>query len=172
MTRVQQTGVRVFRSSEPAHGRPTFLALIGFVGLGLLVGLAGTAAGAPAAGGWYASLRQPLPLPPAAALAGAWVVVHMLAGLAAWRVWRRTGTGPSLRLWGWLLIASALWVPAFLGLRTPALGLVVLACLLPLTVLAIRAFRRVDVPAALLMLPHAACVLLVTVVNGGVVLMN
>lgn len=101
-----------------------------------------------------------------------WTTLYVLIGIAAWLAWRQPLADPerrgrALRLWGWQLLANALWTPAFFGLRSPALGLLVLAALLPLIALTLRAFLALDRRAALLMLPYLLWSLYATYLNAG-----
>jgi tryptophan-rich sensory protein len=134
--------------------------------------VAGAAIGLPVLDGWYAGLAKPPGTPSAWLLMPLWLAPHVLLGLAAWLVWRRTGTGPSLRLWGWLLLADALWAPAFFGLHSAALGLAMVLALVPLLLLTLRAFRQVDRAAAWSLAPYAAWLAGLGYVNAGIVLMN
>lgn len=116
---------------------------------------------------WYLTLRPPPLTPPGVVFGPVWTVLYVLMGVAAWRVWRTKGHAAALRLWGWQLAANALWTPAFFGLRSPTLGLVVILGLLALIVLTIRAFRAHDRWAAAMLLPYLAWVCFATYLNAG-----
>jgi len=90
-----------------------------------------------------------------------------MMGLAAWLVWRRTGVGRSLRLWGWQLGVNALWTPAFFGLHSPPLALAVVLVLLGLIAVTVRAFQRIQPVAAWLMLPYLAWTAFATYLTIG-----
>jgi len=165
--------VRAFEAPEHnPRGLPSLLALLGFIGLGLLVGAAGGAITADSVRGWYLTLNRPPGVPPDWAFAVVWTALYVLMGIAAWLAWRRQGHRRALRLWGWQLLANALWTPAFFGLHSLALGLVVLAALLPLIALAIRAFLPLDRRAAGLMLPYLLWSLYATYLNAGFLWLN
>ena len=115
---------------------------------------------------------MPPATPPNWLFAPVWTVLYIMLGTAAWLVWNRRGASRPLLLWGWQLAANAAWVPAFFGLRNPGLALVVIAVILALTVLTIRAFRRVCRAAGWLMLPYAGWVLFAAYLNAGVWLLN
>ncbi len=145
---------------------------MGFVGLALLVGLADAALTAGAAKGWYLSLTRPPGTPPTwlfGALSG---VLYAMIGTAAWRVWQRTGAGPTLRLWGWQLGVNAAWAPVFLGLRSPLLSLLVVLALLPLIGVTIRRFRSIDRGAGGLMIPYWLWTLYALYLNAGFCYLN
>lgn len=116
----------------------------------------GAGIGAHALEGWFLSLRQPPGLLPRGVFGPAWLAIYVSMGVAGWLVWRRCGGSHPIRLWGWQLALNAAWVPAFLGLRSPLLGLAVLAALLPMIVLTIRSFAGLRPLAAWLMVPYGA----------------
>ncbi len=148
------------------------LALVGFVGLCLLVGAVGGSLTAPALRLWYPSLVAPPGTPPNWLFAPVWAALYVMIGTAAWLVWRRCGASRQVRLWGWQLAANALWVPAFFGLHSPRLGMAVMAAVLVLTALTIRAFLPVRRVAAWLMLPYAAWSVYAAYLNAGFWFLN
>ena len=143
------------------------LALVGFVGLCLLVGAAGGAIMAGTDRGWYASLVRPPGTPPNWVFGPVWTCLYALIGVAGWMVWRRTTATRPLRLWGWQLAANAFWVPAFFALRSPLLALADMIVLLVLTLLTIRAFAPVQRLAAWLMAPYLAWICLAAYLTAG-----
>ncbi len=109
------------------------MALVGFVGLALLVGAVDGTLTAAGAGSWYLSLTAPPGTPPAAVFGPVWTLLYLLMGTAAWLVWRQprpAGKRAALRLWGWQLLLNAGWAPAFFRLHSPGLSLIVLLTLL------------------------------------------
>ena len=128
-------------------------------------------------GGWYQAIVRPPGTPPDWLFAPVWAVLYVLMGVSAWLVWREQDVAPrrtfaALRLWGWQLLVNAAWTPAFFGLRSPALGLVVIVALLALIALTMLVFRRVSSTAATLLLPYAVWVIYATYVNIGFVALN
>lgn len=117
--------------------------------------------------GWYQAQVHPPGTPPDWVFAPVWTTLYVMIGVAAWLVWKRVGAVPALRLWGWQLLANALWTPAFFGLRNPALGMAVILTMLVLIVMTIRAFFRVERRAALLMVPYLAWACYATWLNFG-----
>ncbi len=148
------------------------LALVGFVGLCLLVGAVGGSLTAQAVRVWYPSLTAPPGTPPNWLFPPVWAVLYTLLGTAAWLVWRKRGPSRPLRLWGWQLAANALWVPAFFGLHMPWLGLIVMAVMQVLTALTVRAFLPVHRAAAWLVLPYWLWISYATYLNAGFSLLN
>jgi len=158
----------------PSSSAPVspILALVGFIGLCLLVAAVDGSMAVRALHYSHRTLRAPAGVMPVWALAPAWTVLSAMIGVAAWLVWKRLGAAPSLRLWGWQLAASALWAPVFFGLHSPGLALGVLAVLLLLVGLTIRTFRRFDRRAAVLMIPYAVWCLYVGYLNAGFLLLH
>ncbi len=148
------------------------LALVGFVGLCVLVGAVGGSMTARAVHHWYATLHAPPGTPPNWVFAPVWGTLYVMIGVAGWLVWKRLGAAPSLRLWGWQLAANALWAPVFFGLHSPAFAMVVIVLMLLLIGLTIRAFRRINRAAFLLMLPYAFWCLYAAYLNAGFVVLN
>jgi tryptophan-rich sensory protein len=148
------------------------LALIGFVGLCLLVSAVGGSMTAHAIRPWYESLSAPPGTPPNWLFGPVWGVLYIMLGVSAWLVWRRRGPSRPLRMWGWQLLANALWVPAFFGLHRPGLAIFVMAAMLILTGLTIRAFLPVRRLAAWLLLPYATWCVYAAYLNMGFWLLN
>jgi tryptophan-rich sensory protein len=147
---------------------------VGFVGLCLLAG--GVGAGMTATGmrSWYVALARPPGTPPNWVFGPVWTTLYVMMGVAAWRVWRAGAEAVprGLRLWGWQLLANALWAPAFFGLHSPALALAVIAVLLGLIGATIRAFAAQDRLAAALLLPYALWACYATYLNAGFLWLN
>ena len=148
------------------------LALVGFVGLCLLVGLVGGSMTARAVHHWYLTLHAPPGTPANWVFAPVWGALYVMIGVAGWLVWRRIGAAPPLRLWGWQLAANALWAPTFFGLHSPAMAMGVMTVLLVMIALTIRSFRRIHRPAAILMMPYGAWCLYAAYLNAGFLVLN
>ena len=145
---------------------------MGFVGLCLLVGVSGGTITATALHSWYPTLAKPSITPPEWIYAPVWAVLYVMMGVSGWMVWQRNGASRALRLWGWQLAANALWVPAFFGLRSAALGLVDLMLMLILIGVTIHAFRRVRRLAAWLLVPYFAWCVFAAYLNAGFLVLN
>jgi tryptophan-rich sensory protein len=167
---------RVFQNTDPnewgsypessAPVSPV-LALVGFVGLCLLVAAADGSIVAGAARGWYLSLNRPPGTPPNWVFAAVWTALYAMIGLAGWLAWRRTVGTRALRLWGWQLAANAFWTPAFFALHSPPLAFAICLVLLGLIALTLRAFLPLRPAAAWLMAPYLAWTGYVTYLTAG-----
>ena len=167
---------RVFQNSDPnewgsypgssAPVSPA-LALVGFVGLCLLVAAADGSIVARAARGWYLSLNHPPGTPPNWVFGAVWSVLYGMIGVSGWLAWRRAVAPRPLRLWGWQLAANACWTPAFFGLRSPPLAFAVCLVLLVLIALTMRAFLPLRRLAAWLLTPYLAWTGYATYLTAG-----
>lgn len=175
----------VFQITDPRHGKgpgspgppaapPAHvgLALVGFVGLALLVGAADGALTASSVRGWYLSLVHPPGTPPDAVFGPVWSVLYVLMGVSAWRVWRRVQAGPALRLWGWQLAANAAWTPVFFGLHQPLPALGVMLALIALIGLTLRRFAAIDRAAGWLLVPYLLWTGYALYLNAGIWWLN
>jgi benzodiazapine receptor len=140
---------------------------VGFVGLCLLVGAADSGLTSGATRGWYLSLDRPPGTPPNWAFGPVWMTLYVLIGVAGWLVWRRTGAGPAVRLWGWQLAANAAWNPAFFGMHNIGLALAIIVVMIATIAMAIRAFAGISRPAAWLMAPYLAWTCFAAYLNAG-----
>jgi translocator protein len=169
--------VRVFQDSHhPERGSSGFsapwLALVGFVGLCLLVGAADAAVTQPAMRGWYLSLAAPPGTPPRWVFAPICTVIYVLVGTAAWLAWGAPGHRRALRLWGWQLLVNALWAPCFFGLHAPAAACVIIVALLALITATTVAFLRLSAAAGVLLFPYLLWTCYATYLNAGFWLLN
>ncbi|MGI4954925.1 MAG: TspO/MBR family protein [Janthinobacterium lividum] len=166
---------RAFQPIEPPARRArrhSLLALLGFIGLCLLVLVANGTVTAANTGGWYQSLRRPPGTPPDWVFAPVWTTLYLAIGVSAWLVWRRVEVGverkrAALRSWGWQLLANALWPPAYFGMHALGLGLVVIALMLATITATILRFWPIERRAAWLLVPYLAWVVYATYLNAG-----
>jgi translocator protein len=133
--------------------------------LGVIAGLTAGAAvlGASAQRGanddWYDGLRKPRFTPPKAVFGPVWTGLYALIALSGYRVWkapRSRRRRAALGLWGAQLVLNAAWTPLFFGLRRPLAALVDLVALTGTAGAYAAAARKVDRPAAIMMLPYLA----------------
>ena len=146
--------------------------MAGFLGLCLLVLVANGAVTAGSVQGWYRELRRPPGTPPNWVFGPVWTVLYVLIGVSAWLVWRRVDVAmhrkrAALRMWGWQLLANALWPAAFFGLHSLGLGMAVIAAMVVMIGLTMRAFWPLQRGAALLLTPYLAWVCYAAYLNAG-----
>lgn len=136
------------------------------VGLGVFSGIAN------APGDWYQALEKPFFNPPAFLFAPVWTLLYVLIGVAGARLWLKAPASAAMQLWFGQMILNFLWSPAFFGLQSPLLGLVVILCLLAAILAFVQMARPVDRVASLLFLPYAAWVAFATLLNLSILILN
>jgi tryptophan-rich sensory protein len=132
----------------------TWLALAGWLG----VTFAAAALGALfLPGEWYAQLRKPTWNPPNWLFGPVWTTLYLMMALAAWLVWRRGGFAAQrmpLVIFSIQLGLNALWSPLFFGLKNPGLAFAEIVLLWFAILDTLVVFWRVQVAAALLLVPY------------------
>jgi tryptophan-rich sensory protein len=143
-------------NAAAALSRPR-TALLLFLGVTLLTGMAGGLATEAGKDGWYERLAKPDWTPPDAAFPIVWTALYVAMAVAAWRVWRRAGwRQPALRLFWTQLAVNFAWSFLFFAWHRIGLALADAALLLILVAATAMLFLRIDRPAGLLMVPYLA----------------
>jgi translocator protein len=139
------------------------------------VGLTGSWVTLPKIATWYATIAKPGFTPPNAVFGPVWTTLYVLMSVAAWRI-SSAPVGPrrrtALTLFVGQLALNGLWSPAFFGLESPRLGLVVIVPLLAVLAATVVAFWRMDRLAGGLLLPYLLWVGYATALNVAVVALN
>lgn len=140
--------------------------------LASLIGASVTLSGA---GSWYATLEKPFFNPPSWIFGPVWTVLYVFIGVASYLVWRNS-TSPwysRTMTWYWMqLVLNAMWSPAFFGMQSPLLGLVVIVPLTLLAWICVYAFWLRSRIASLLMLPYGLWLGYATVLNASIFWLN
>jgi translocator protein len=125
---------------------------------------------------WYATLHKPAFNPPNWIFAPVWTVLYALMAVAVWRILAvRVGARPrrkALAAFFAQLALNAAWSWLFFGLHSPVLGLVDIVPQLGLILLSIELFRRLDLAAALCLVPLAGWVGFATILNASIWVLN
>jgi translocator protein len=106
---------------------------------------------------WYDGLRKPRLNPPKAVFGPVWSGIYSLIAYSGYRVWRTPRSRrrrAALGLWGTQLVLNAAWSPLFFGLRNPLAAFVDLASLFGTVTAYTAVARKLDKPAALMMVPY------------------
>ena len=161
-------GTRVIPDSDRL---PTWLPLVGLVGLCLAVGFIGGQVTAESVRTWYPTLAKPSFQPPGAVFGPVWTVLYVLMAVSAWLVWRASD-GATLLPWWLQLALNAVWSPIFFGAQAPLPALFVIVALLAAIVWTIVRFAHHSKVAAWLLAPYLAWVSFATVLNASIVALN
>ncbi len=117
---------------------------------------------------WYAGLRKPEFAPRMSLFRPAWSGLYALIALSGYRVWRERRSPArrrALALWSAQILLNAAWYPLIYRRRSLFAGLVEALALAGTTVAYTAVARRVDRPAAILMLPYIGWLGYVGLVN-------
>ncbi len=151
--------------------RTQIIALAGFIGLCLAVGVAGGGLTFGDFHLWYLSLTAPPLRPPAWIFAPVSIAMYLMLAVAGWLVWRQPDVRwqhhRALISWGWQLGLTAIWAPLFFGLHLILPALAVIVSLFLALILTVTKFRRLNGSAALLMLPYLVWVGFAGYLNAG-----
>jgi len=123
---------------------------------------------------WFTTLAKPSWNPPSWLLAPVWTLLYVLMGIACYLIWKSDHPQKKtlLKLYAIQLILNALWSPAFFGMQSPLLGLMVIVPLWVAIVLCIIQFRKVSSLASGLMVPYLLWVTFATALNTAILLLN
>ena len=118
---------------------------------------------------WYAGVAKPWFNPPNWIFAPVWTTLYVLMAYSVWRVLKVGRRNPELRtgllLFFGQLTLNALWSWLFFGLNNPLAGLVNILPQLLLIIATISWFRKIDLIAAVCLMPLAAWVAFASVLN-------
>jgi tryptophan-rich sensory protein len=174
---LRRGGVR----TKVARTRPGKGSLLGTaLGLAAFAGASLLAAGVGARvtrrnKGWYRLLRKSDHNPPDKVFSLVWPVLYTLGVVSAWRVARAPASrerSRALALWGTQLACNAAWSPLFFGAHRPRAAMADLwANTASLAAYALEA-RKVDRPAAFLVLPNLGWLGFAATLNGSILARN
>ncbi len=126
---------------------------------------------------WYATLLKPSWTPPAWLFPVVWNVLYLLMALSLWRLWERSRehvAGAQRVIWLFLaqLALNAAWTPTFFGLHAIWSGLLIIVALAIVLAVTISAARRVDRPAAWMLVPYLAWIVYASSLNAAIAVLN
>jgi len=136
-----------------AKRRPLLIFLL----VTLAVGASASVFTEPSIPTWYAALIHPVFAPPNWLFAPVWTTLYVLMAVAAWRVWRLSGT-KSLEMGAYAaqLLFNFAWSAIFFAAHRIGLAFIDICVLLGLILVTTILFWRRDRLAGLLFLPYLA----------------
>ena len=118
---------------------------------------------------WYAGLAKPSFNPPNWIFAPVWTTLFILMAYSVWRIMKASGsrsdTRKALSLFFLQLALNTLWSCVFFGMHNPGGALLEIIPQLLLILMTIVAFRKLDVVAAICLIPLAAWVAFASLLN-------
>ncbi|TDQ16925.1 TspO/MBR related protein [Algoriphagus boseongensis] len=123
---------------------------------------------------WYLTINRPSWNPPNWLFGPVWTLLYILMGIACYLIWKSEHPQKKqlLTLYFIQLVLNALWSPAFFGMESPILGLVVIIPLWVMILLCIFQFRKVNKWASILMVPYLFWVSFATALNFAIWYLN
>lgn len=147
---------------QPSRYRSLMFFLLATLGVGATASLFTT----PNIPGWYAGLIKPSFNPPNWVFAPVWTTLYVMMGVAAWRVWRKTGLKDIALYAFWAqLFLNFCWSGIFFALHQPGLALIELMLLDAALLATLILFWSRDRLAGLLMVPYMAWTSFATLLN-------
>ncbi|SEF82757.1 TspO/MBR family protein [Algoriphagus boritolerans] len=123
---------------------------------------------------WFPTLIKPGWNPPSWLFGPVWTLLYILMGIACFLIWKSDHPQKKamLKLYTAQLVLNALWSPAFFGMQSPLLGLLVIIPLWVAIVLCIIQFRKASPLSSGLMVPYLLWVTFATALNTAILAMN
>ena len=150
----------------------SFLAFLVLFVLVFSVAYLGSLATDSGVGSWYRQLEKPFWTPPSWLFAPVWTILYVLMTISAWLVWRRTGVGWPLWLFGIHLVLNLLWSILFFGLQLPGWAFLEMALRVVAIALVQLSFATIHRKAAMLLIPYLVWVVYASTLNGAIWWMN
>ncbi len=151
------------------------MALVAIVVVFVASAIGGLATG-PNIPTWYATIEKPWFTPPNWVFGPVWTVLYAMLAFAFWRILRLPADTPGRRgalIWFLAQIGlNAAWSVAFFGMRSPELGIAVIAALWLSIVGNMAAFLRLDRLAGWIFVPYLAWVSFAAALNIAIAWLN
>lgn len=123
-------------------------------------------------GDWYQTLDKPFFNPPSWLFGPVWTILYVMIGIAGARIWQMAPRSAAMQVWFAQFALNIMWSPAFFGMQSPALGLVVILPLLASILVFIVKARPIDRLSSWFFVPYAAWVSFATVLNATLFSIN
>ena len=154
----------------------SILALLVSILLAQGVGLLGSIATVPNIDPWYRALEKPVFTPPDSLFPIIWPLLFLLMAVAAWLVWTKRETYPvantAIVWYAVQLFFNLAWSFLFFGLQSPTAAFVEILLLFTAILITTWYFQKVDIKAAILMMPYILWVGYAMVLNASIAFLN
>jgi len=139
-------------------------------------GIFGSLATFEAVPGWYITLEKPFFAPPNWIFGPVWIILYFLMGVSLYIVWENELKSKTRNIFfvvfGIQLILNTLWSSLFFGLKSPLLGLIDILILDVMLVVTIFYAKRVSKYAAMLLIPYMVWIIIASVLNYAIMVLN
>jgi len=125
---------------------------------------------------WYITLEKPFFAPPNWIFGPVWIILYFLMGVSLYIVWKDELKSKTRNVFFVVfaiqLILNALWSLLFFGLKSPLLGLIDILILDVMLVVTIFYAKRVSKYAAMLLIPYMVWIIIASVLNYAILVLN
>jgi len=125
---------------------------------------------------WYITLEKPFFAPPNWIFGPVWIILYYLMGVSLYIVWKDELKSKTRNVFFVVfaiqLILNALWSLLFFGLKSPLLGLIDILILDVMLVVTIFYATRVSKYAAMLLIPYMVWIIIASVLNYAILVLN
>ncbi|MCS5490937.1 TspO/MBR family protein [Algoriphagus limi] len=153
---------------------PNWLKLIISLALPQIVGGTGAYFTITSIGSWYQTINKPSFNPPNWLFGPVWTTLYILMGISCYLIWESDHPHKKslLTLYFVQLALNGIWSPAFFGMESPLLGLIIILPLLVLIIFCVKKFRVISPWASGLMIPYLLWVSFASVLNFSIWWLN
>ncbi len=153
---------------------PNWLKLIISLALPQIVGGTGAYFTITSIGSWYQTINKPSFNPPNWLFGPVWTTLYILMGISCYLIWKSDHPQKKslLTLYFVQLALNGIWSPAFFGMESPLLGLIIILPLLVLIIFCVKKFRVISPWASGLMIPYLLWVSFASVLNFSIWWLN
>lgn len=125
-------------------------------------------------GSWYQTINKPSFNPPSWIFGPVWTSLYIMIGISLYLIWKSNHLFKKKAMWlfGIQMVLNALWSPAFFGLESPLLGLIVIIPLWVSILACIKVFKPISNLAAYLFIPYFLWVSFATLLNASIWYLN
>ncbi|SNS30785.1 TspO and MBR related proteins [Belliella buryatensis] len=125
-------------------------------------------------GSWYQTINKPSFNPPSWVFGPVWTTLYIMIGISLYLIWKSNHPFKQRALWlfGIQMVLNALWSPAFFGLESPLLGLIVIIPLWISILACIKLFKPISNTAAYLFIPYFLWVSFASLLNASIWYLN
>jgi benzodiazapine receptor len=160
-------------SADDDHKRAKRRPLLAFILVTLFIGAGASVFTEPSIPTWYAGLVHPAIAPPNWVFAPVWTTLYILMAVAAWRVWRVTGTrSAEMIAYGVQLALNFCWSAIFFAAHQIGLALLEIIALDVAILVTTLLFFRKDRIAGLLFLPYLGWTVFASVLTHAFWVLN
>lgn len=149
-----------------------YFSLLPFLMLVFAAGALGSYYTIPAVQGWYQDINKPSWTPPDAIFGPVWTMLYIMIAISGWRAWNAAQKKSALPPYWVQLALNAAWSVFFFGFREFLWAAIDIIGMLIAIAATIGSFKKIDKPAAWLLLPYFLWVAFAASLNIAILAMN